>query len=159
MKINNKNYFSLVLWTVSLIAIGMVIGYLTKSEIATWYNTLNRSPLTPPNYVFPIVWTILYAIIGFCGWLIWQASWFPQLNLVKSLYITQLLLNWSWSPLFFSYHLIDISMLTILIMDILVSMIMYLTYSKIRTVALLMVPYLAWLLFATYLNFYIWLYN
>ncbi|MBK2005765.1 tryptophan-rich sensory protein [Francisella orientalis] len=50
----------------ALIAIGGVIGSFTKPEISTWYSTLHRSTLTPPNYVFPIAWTILYGIIGAC---------------------------------------------------------------------------------------------
>lgn len=62
----NKNYFSLIIWIVALITIGGVIGSLTKPEISTWYSTLNRSNLTPPNYVFPVAWTILYGIIGAC---------------------------------------------------------------------------------------------
>jgi len=98
----DKNYFSLAIWILALIAIGSIIGSLTKPEISTWYSTLNCSPLTPPNYIFPIAWTILYGIIGACGWLI------------------------------------------------------YLIYPKIRTVLLLMLPYLSWILFASYLNFYIW---
>jgi hypothetical protein len=68
MNAENKNHFSLIIWIVALIVIGGVIGSLTKPEISAWYSTLNRSPLTPPNYVFPVAWTILYGIIGGCGW-------------------------------------------------------------------------------------------
>jgi hypothetical protein len=67
MNAENKKYFSLIIWIVALIAIGGIIGYLTKPEISTWYSTLNRSTLTPPNYIFPIAWTILYGIIGATG--------------------------------------------------------------------------------------------
>lgn len=74
--------------------IGGVIGSLTKSEISTWYNTLNRSPLMPSNYIFPIAWTILYGIIGTCGWFIWHTISFANLNIIKTLYMTQLILNW-----------------------------------------------------------------
>jgi benzodiazapine receptor len=70
MNAGNKSKFSLIIWIVALIAIGGVIGSLTKPEISTWYSALNRSTLTPPNYIFPIAWTILYGIIGACGWLI-----------------------------------------------------------------------------------------
>jgi tryptophan-rich sensory protein len=60
LKENGKNYLSLTLWIITLIAIGFGIGFFTKAEISNWYSTLNRSPLTPVNYVFPIAWTILY---------------------------------------------------------------------------------------------------
>lgn len=143
----------------ALIAIGGLIGSLTKPEISTWYSTLNRAPLTPPNYVFPVVWTILYGMIGACGSLIWYKPSFQNLSVIKTLYIIQLILNWSWTPLFFCYHLTGFSLIVLGAMDILVGMIIWLAYPKVKSVSLLMVPYLLWILFASYLNFYIWWYN
>lgn len=159
MRTQNKHYLSLILWITGILLIGSVIGSLTKAEIHSWYSTLNRSPLTPPNYVFPIAWTILYGIIGICGWIIWQASSFSGLRLLKSLYLMQLILNWCWTPLFFHYHWRGFSLVVLGGMDMAVSMIVYCAYPKVRVVSLLMVPYLLWILFATYLNFYIWQYN
>ena len=156
MKIQNKNHLSLLIWIVLLITIGAVIGSLTKPEIGSWYSALNRSTLTPPNYVFPVAWTILYGIIGACGWLIWRKSQFPRLSVIKTLYVTQLILNWSWTPLFFHYHLTGLSLVVLGFMDILVGTIIWLAYKKMRAVSLLMIPYLSWILFASYLNFYIW---
>lgn len=156
---NNKDYLSLALWVGLMIAIGWIIGSITKPEISAWYATLNRSSLTPPNYVFPITWTILYTIIGICGWLIWLQPSGNQLKTIKLLYITQLIFNWIWSPLFFSYHLTGLSLLVVSLMDILVGTLIWLAYPKIRSVSLLMIPYLLWILFASYLNFYIWWYN
>lgn len=158
-KMQNKNYLSLIIWIVALIAIGGVIGSLTKPEISTWYSALNRSTLTPPNYVFPVAWTILYGMIGVCGWLIWRSQAFPKLSVIKTLYVTQLILNWSWTPLFFHYHLTGISLVVLGAMDILVVTLIWLTYRKMRAVSLLMIPYLLWILFASYLNFYIWQYS
>ena len=159
MNAENKSHLSLIIWIVALIAIGGVIGSLTKPEISTWYSTLNRSPLTPPNYVFPIAWTILYGIIGVCGWLIWRESSLPKLRTIKTLYVSQLILNWSWTPLFFHYHLTSFSLLVLGAMDIMVIMLIYLSYSKIRNVSMLMLPYLFWILFASYLNLHVWWYN
>jgi tryptophan-rich sensory protein len=159
MKIQNKNHLSLIIWIVALIAIGGVIGSLTKPEISTWYSTLNRSTLTPPNYVFPVAWTILYGIIGACGWLIWRPHALPKLSVIKTLYVIQLILNWSWTPLFFHYHLTGFSLVVLGLMDILVGILIFLAYQKMKAVSLLMIPYLSWILFATYLNFYIWLCN
>lgn len=159
MNPNTKTNLSLIIWIVLLIAIGGVIGSLTKPEISTWYSTLNRSNLTPPNYVFPVAWTILYGIIGTCGWLIWRAQSSPKLSTIKTLYVTGLILNWSWTPLFFCYHLTGLSLLILGCMDILVGAIIWLAYPKMRAVSLLMTPYLLWIVFASYLNFYILLYN
>ncbi len=154
-----KTHLSLILWTLGLIAIGGAIGSLTKPEISTWYSTLNRSTLTPPNYLFPIAWTILYGIIGACGWLIWRPQAFTKLSVIKTLYVAQLILNWSWTPLFFHYHLTGLALVVLGAMDILVSVLICLAYRKIRAASLLMIPYLSWILFATYLSFYIWQYN
>ena len=159
MNAENKNHLSLIIWIVLLIAIGGVIGSLTKPEISTWYSTLNRSTLTPPNYVFSVAWTILYGIIGTCGWLIWRSQAFPKLSVIKTLYVTQLILNWSWTPLFFHYHLTRLSLIVLSAMDILVCALICLAYQKMRKVSLMMTPYLLWIILATYLNFYIWQYN
>jgi translocator protein len=155
----NKNHLSLIIWIVALIAIGWIIGSLTKPEISAWYSTLNRSSITPPNYVFPVAWTILYGAIGACGWLIWRKPSFPKLSIIKTLYVIQLILNWSWTPLFFHYHLTGLSLIVLGAMDILVGTLSFLAYVKIRAVSLLMIPYLFWILFASYLSFYIWWYN
>ena len=85
----------------------------------------------------------------------WRAPPFPHLRVIKSLYLIQLTLNWSWTPLFFCYHLMGISLLVLVLMDILVGAIVWLTYRKVPPVSFLLVPYLVWILFATYLNFYI----
>lgn len=159
MNAGNNRLFSLIIWIVALIVIGGAIGSLTKPEISTWYNTLNRSSLTPPNYVFPVAWTILYGTIGACGWLIWRNPSFRKIRIIKTLYVIQLILNWSWTPLFFHYHLTGLSLLILVFMDILVGMIIWLSYLKIKSASLLMIPYLFWILFASYLNFYIWQYN
>lgn len=155
----NNNYGSLFLWIVVLIAIGSFIGFLTKPEVSDWYSTLNISVLTPPNYVFPIAWTILYGIIGICGWIIWRAPLFSDLRHIKILYVIQLILNWSWTPLFFGCHLIGLSLLVLSCMDVLVGTIIWIAYPKLRAISIMMASYLLWILFASYLNFYIWLNN
>ena len=155
-----KKYILLVVWVFTLIFMGFIMGSSTKTEVNSWYNDLNRSLISPPNYLFAVVWTILYAIMGFCGFLIWSGNqYFQKLRLIKILYILQLTLNFSWTPLFFSYHLVGAALLCIMLMSALVAFIIHLSYEKIIIVSILMMPYLFWLLFATYLNFYIWLNN
>ena len=155
MNPKNYSYLYLLIWIIAPIPIGSMIGSFTESEINTWYTGLNRSALTPPNYVFPIVWTILYAMIGAAGWFIWRKSSCRNLNLIKGLYISQLILNWSWTPIFFGAHLIGLALIVLGIMDLLVGALIYLTYPKLKRVAFLLIPYFCWIIFATYLNFYI----
>lgn len=154
-----KSYLSLIIWILFLVVMGYSIGLLTQGSVNTWYLTLHRSPLSPPNYLFGIVWTILYIMIAMSGWLIWNAKSFKGLNLIKIAFITQLILNWSWTPLFFSYHLIDMALICLLLITILVTFMIVQSFHTIKGVSLLLTPYLLWLLFAFYLNFYIWQYN
>lgn len=158
MALQNKRYLSLLLWVISLISVGALIGNLTQAGVDTWYLGLNRSPLTPPNYVFGIVWTILYAIIGISGWSIWGAST-ANLSSIKVVYITQLLLNWSWTPLFFLYQLPGYALICLILMLTMVFAIIFMAYPRIKAVSYLFLPYFLWLMFATYLNTYIYLYN
>lgn len=159
MKAENSARFSLIVWMVALITVGGLIGSLTKSEIGTWYSTLHRSSLTPPNYLFPLAWTILYGMIGACGWVIWRKVSCPNLRVIKTLYLIQLILNWSWTPLFFGCHFTGLALIVLGAMDMVVCALIVLAYPKLRVASLLIIPYLLWILFASYLNFYIWQYN
>ena len=154
-----KKYISLIVWIIVLELVGSGIGLLTKESVDSWYITLNRSPLTPPNYLFGIVWSILYTMIAASGWLIWQAKELAASHIVKKSYIIQLLLNWSWMPLFFYYQLTGTSLACMSAIIILVGFIIIKTYNRLRLASLLLIPYFLWLLFASHLNFYIWAYN
>lgn len=152
-------YWTLGLWVLVLLCAGSIMGSITKPEIIGWYSQLQRSSLTPADAVFPIAWTILYILIAISGWLIWRARSFSGLNRIKTLYVIQLLLNWSWSPLFFSYHDVGLALLVLTTMNIVVAILIYKAFAKIKTVAFLLSPYMLWILFAGYLNFYIWWFN
>ncbi len=154
-----QRFYSLIVWIVALILIGSIIGSLTKYSLGNWYIYLNKSPLTPPNFVFGIAWSILYALIGICGWIIWNERKSSYTNSLKQLFIIQLLLNWSWTPIFFTYKNISLGLICIISLAILVATIMMLAYKKLKSVSLLMLPYFVWLVFATYLNSYIWVNN
>lgn len=156
---NKKSYLYLIIWVAILLLISSAIGSFTKSSIDTWYKTLIKSPITPPNYLFGIAWTALYVSIATSGWIIWHSDPFNELKSIRNLYISQLLLNWSWTPIFFSYHLTGVSLICLCTIIILVVLLIIKAYKKIRTASLLLIPYLLWLLFAAHLNFYIWQYN
>ncbi|MCC7414697.1 MAG: tryptophan-rich sensory protein [Epsilonproteobacteria bacterium] len=159
MNATHKSLLSLIASIISLVLIGFIIGLSTKGGVDTWYATLHRSPLTPPNYVFGIAWSILYAMIATAGWFIWRAQPCPELPTIKKLFIAQLMLNWCWTPLFFTYHLIGSALACIMLIITLVALLIITSYSKMPLAALLLMPYLLWLLFAAHLNFHIWLYD
>ena len=154
-----SRYSKLILWIIILLFIGSMIGVLARGGIDIWYPTLNRAPFSPPNYVFGIAWSILYTLLAISGWMIWQATQVSNINSIKFLYMTQLLLNWCWSPFFFNEELTGIALICIVMIIILVAMLIGVSYKKMTTLSLLQIPYLCWLIFAAYLNFYIWYYN
>lgn len=154
-----RTYFYLVLWIVVLLGVGSLEGSMTADNIGTWYAQLNRSPLTPPDYVFGIAWSILYVLIAISGWIIWNLHPEHATKNIKRLFVTQLILNWSWTPLFFAMHKVSLALLCIIILVWFTAALILRAYPKLKLVSYLLLPYLVWIIFATYLNFYIWVYN
>ncbi|GEC79001.1 TspO/MBR family protein [Flavobacterium aquatile] len=143
----------------------LVIGYLsslvTKESIISWYPTINKPVFNPPNWIFAPVWTILYVMMGVAGGMIWNKLETDQENVKKAFtfFIIQLGLNALWSYLFFGLHnpflaLIEIILLWLMIFE---------TYNQFKKIdkiaAYLLLPYLAWVSFATILNASIWWLN
>ena len=140
------------------LSIGWIGGILTQESVDTWYKTVQKAPWTPPNIVFPIVWTILYLMIGISLWLLLQA---PATN-KKNAYIAfglQLFFNFIWSYLFFYLKnpllgLLDIILLWFAIIG---TIALFLNHS--RSAAYLLIPYFLWVSYAFSLNLYIWINN
>lgn len=122
-----------------------------------WYAALEKPPLNPPSWIFGPVWTLLYLAIAVAGWLVWKAPGDRRLPL--TLWGAQLLLNAAWSALFFGYHwmgiaLVEIGMLLACVAATMVS------FHRVRPLAgWLLVPYLLWVSFASYLNAGLWYLN
>lgn len=124
-----------------------------------WYETLNKSSLTPPSYVFGIVWPVLYVMIIASGVVFFSQPNNEYLALGTALYILQWILNLAWSPLFFRYRQISLSLLVILNLVVVVSSTVYVFGTQNIIASALLVPYLVWISFASYLNGYIWYHN
>ncbi len=139
--------------------IGGISGGLTASAIPTWYSTLSKPSFNPPNYLFGPVWTLLYILMGISLYLVWNS---PQSALRKKaliIFAVQLAANFLWSILFFSMHLLFVSIIDILFMWALI-LSMIITFSKIKKVAGWMnIPYLLWVSFASVLNISFWWLN
>ena len=115
------------------------------------YNNLNKPPLSPPGIVFPIVWTILYIIMGY--------SFYKQNEQNKTIYYTQLIVNGLWSIIFFIFKWYLISTIWIILLIILVTIMIYKFYKENKIAGLINIPYLIWLFFALYLSFGVYLLN
>lgn len=154
-----KSALSLIAWIVALLLVSGLIGRMTTPNIDPWYIHLNKSALNPPGYVFGMAWSVLYILIAISGWLLWQKKDLPELKGLKTAFIIQLILNWCWTPLFFELHLMGLSLAIIGAIIILGAYILIRAHKNIKPVTWLMLPYWVWLLFAFYLNFFIWHYN
>lgn len=123
----------------------------------TWYSKLKQSPLTPPPIVFPIVWSILYLLLGLSAvFFLKGQALFPNLVSYIAPYEAQMLLNFAWSVVFFGMQKPKASLVIIFIMIALTVYLLWISWGKKRVVAFwMLLPYFLWILFATYLNFYI----
>jgi benzodiazapine receptor len=129
-----------------------------NSSASAWYKSLNQSPLTPPSWVFPIAWTILYALIIASGLVFLSATTTISTG-VRSVaffyYCAAWVLNLSWSQIFFHFQRPDLSFVVILGMLTFIALNIRAFYPVSRLAAYLLVPYMLWVSFATYLNGYI----
>jgi benzodiazapine receptor len=143
----------------------MVIGYLsgtvTRESITTWYPTLVKPIFNPPNWIFAPVWTLLYAMMGVAGGIIWNhlETNKEQVKKAFTFFIIQLALNALWSYLFFGLHNPLLALLEIIILWLMIFE-TYVQFKSINKLAgWLLIPYLAWVSFATVLNASIWWLN
>jgi len=150
-----KSATKLSLLTVpAIVAIGFLMGQLSNSGFGNgWFDQLDKPAAMPPGWVFGAAWTFLYILLGIAVALAVAASRSPARRTALILFILQLVLNYSWSPLFFGLHLAEVALVVILAI-LALSIATALVLRRVSpAAALLMVPYLAWLCFASYLNF------
>ncbi len=137
-----------------VLMLGILSGRLANSGYGNrWFDALAKPAFMPPGWAFGVAWTILYILIGFAFAMIVAARGARRRGVAIALFVAQLALNLAWSPLFFAAHRVSAALLLILVLIVLVAATI-LAFARIRPVAaLLMTPYLAWLLFAATLNF------
>lgn len=137
------------------VAVGLIIGAITSSSIE--YNTLIKPALAPPSILFPIVWTILYVLIGVSYGILESRS---LVNTeIKFIYYLQLFFNALWSIIFFTLEWRLFAFIWLLILILLIIAMILEFYKKDKVAGLLQIPYLLWALFASYLNLSIYLLN
>lgn len=149
----NKS-IKLVFWIALFESIGFLLSLITKANIHPWYENLNKSILTPPGFVFSIVWPSLYCLLGLIAWMM---SSHPQNREKYSKKLRfgfglQILMNWGWTPLFFQLHWLGVSAIWLLGLTAFSAALMICSLGKQKLLALLLMPYVLWLMFASYLN-------
>jgi benzodiazapine receptor len=120
--------------------------------VNTWYQELARPYLTPPNWVFGPAWTILYIMIAIAIIFYYKASGKEQVLLTTGILVVHLIANFSWTPLFFGFQNPLLALIDILVLDVSLLVLIYLFWQASTAASVLLIPYLLWVSFATYLN-------
>lgn len=136
-----------------------VSGAITASAIPTWYAGLTKPSFNPPNEVFAPVWTLLYALMAVAAWLVWCRPQSQARLRALQLFGIQLLLNFAWSWLFFGLHSLGGALACIGLLWLAIFLTMQSFFPESRVAGAMLVPYLAWVSFASALNFEIWRLN
>ena len=141
------------------LGVGGLASLLTAEGMKT-FETVNKPFLTPPNWLFPVVWTLLYVLMGIASYRIWTAvAGYSQRRQALTVYFVQLAFNFFWSLIFFNLGEYLFAFIWLLALWVLI----YITKMRFSPIdhisGYLLIPYLAWVAFAGYLNFSIWLLN
>jgi len=151
------SYLRFALFTVPLILLlGIVSGRIANSGYDNeWFAALTKPDIMPPGATFGIVWPILFILLGLSIAIILNACGAKGRGLAVSLFVVQMLLTFAWSPVFFGFHQVRAALFIILAL-LVISIAVALLFLRIRPVAAwLMVPFIAWLAFASVLNYQI----
>lgn len=152
-----KTYFVGILIPV---AVGIVSSLLVQENFLL-YEELTRPPLAPPKYIFPIVWTILYILMGISSARIYlcETSERSDIKQALTLYGVQLVFNFMWPIAFFNFEALLFAFIWLMIMWVIIILMIIKFYTIDKTAAYLQIPYLLWTTFAAYLNFGFYLLN
>lgn len=146
-------------WPVMIaVAICFIVGAISSrfqhNALIEWYPYLNKPSVTPPDFVFPIAWSIIYLCMGTSIGLAWYTPK-REFKPIMKLFVLQLLLNFTWSILFFTLHSPIAGFINLIVLDAVTIMYIKKASSVNKASAWLFAPYILWLAFATYLNGYI----
>lgn len=151
-----RDYAALVGFILVCLAIGGLGGFVTASSVQTWYPTLTKPSFNPPAWVFGPVWTTLYVMMAVAAWRVWRkAGWGAPLNI----FAAQLALNCLWSFLFFGMQSPGLALIDIVPLLALILLTIRAFWPIDRIAGGLLMPYAAWVSFATLLNASIWWLN
>ena len=158
MKFNN--FFKLAIAIVVVELAGAIGSVFTVSAIPNWYAGLVKPALNPPSWVFGPAWTTLYALMGIAAFLIWKSGW-DKKEVKKALGVfgIQLVLNALWSIIFFGLHSPGWALVDIIALWFAIAWTMVVFYKISKPAAYLLVPYILWVSFVSYLNYSIWMLN
>ena len=153
-----RQVLGLVGWLL-LVFVAGAIGAAASVQAATFYATLAQPSWAPPAAVFGPVWSVLYVLMGIAAWLVWRRGGWAAQRRALTVFVAQLALNALWSWLFFGWHLGAAAMLDIVVLWVLIVVTVAMFWRARPLAGLLLLPYLAWVTFASALNYAVWQLN
>jgi tryptophan-rich sensory protein len=154
-----KDLLALALFVGICLGVGGLGGAVTATSVTEWYPTLNKPSFNPPNWVFGPVWSVLYVMMGVAAWRVWRAADRDTARGPLALFALQLAVNLGWSVAFFGLRNLGLAVIVIIVLDLLVLATALMFRRVDRFAEWLLIPYLAWIAFATFLNVTIWRLN
>lgn len=137
---------------VVVVGVGLAIGLAIQP--GPWYAALSKPSFNPPNWIFGPAWTVLYILIAIAGWRTWHAEGYSSRTM--GVWAGQMLLNWTWTPLFFGAHQMAAGL--VVIIALMLAILLFIVTSRDTIARLCFVPYALWVGFASMLNaFLLWL--
>ncbi|MCM2456593.1 tryptophan-rich sensory protein [Rhizobium sp. CG4] len=153
MTASRTNYTCLIVFLFVVLGVGFTIGLTIQP--GEWYEALVKPWFTPPNWLFGPAWTLVYILIAVAGW---RVAIFEGFNSAAfRLWMTQMLLNWAWTPVFFGFHKVGLGL--VIILCLLISVIAFMRKVRDQTARWCFGPYALWLCYATSLNAAIFILN
>ena len=140
-------------------ALGLGTYFMGGGPSSGWYQNLNKAPWTPPGWVFGAAWTTIMIFFSIFMWRSTKEDQRKNHLLVYGVFSVQLVLNIFWNPVFFANHQLFFSLMIIVALTLLIILWMMYGFKKFGAAGLLLLPYALWLVIATSLNAYAWLYN
>ena len=156
MKANWKTY---AFWIGLAEGVGALAGFLTRDATKAFSETVNQPPLSPPMFLFPIVWGILYALMGFGAAKISLSPASKDRSTALNVFVFQLAVNFIWSLVFFNLQSYGLAFGVLLFLWVLIVVMIFAFHCLSPLAAWLQIPYLLWVTFAAYLNLGVWLLN
>ena len=156
---NLKKWKPYIISIAIAVGVGALSGLLSMSGMEAYGEIAIKPTLTPPGWLFPVVWTVLYTLMGISAARVWLTTDSTQRSRGLNIYVAQLVVNFFWSLIFFNAQAFGFAVLWLILLWILVLLMILQFYKVDRFAALLQIPYLIWLTFALYLNIGVWVLN
>jgi tryptophan-rich sensory protein len=153
-------FIELILGAIGWLALTFGAAWLGSRFLPDdWYKNLKKPGWNPPNKIFGPVWSVLYLFMAVAAWLVWRSYGFSMAAFPLVLFVVQLLLNTAWTWTFFGLHRPSIALVDIVVLWMFILATLTLFWQFVPLAGILLLPYLAWVTFASYLNLTIWRMN